>query len=84
MSHTHQSEIDKLTTDAQVRSFEGLCCPFCGVADLFVHPPGTQHWTGHRTWWTVGCDSRACNSCWKLDADTYESARGKILRAQPK
>jgi hypothetical protein len=84
----HQAAIDadagRLQTQALVASFTGLRCPFCGLADLFVHPPGTRHWTGTRTWWTVGCDSPRCNSCWTLNADTYEGVMSKIQHTQPK
>lgn len=83
---THQNEIDKDVVrrriEEQVRGFSGLRCPFCGIADLFVHPPGTIHCTGLRTWWTIGCDSSKCNSCWTLDVDTYDVAMEKIQHAQ--
>jgi hypothetical protein len=82
----HEAEIDKdalqRLLDARVLSFSGLRCPFCGDADLFVHAPGTGHWSGTRTWWTIGCDSRKCNSCWTLNEDTYEGAMVKIRHAQ--
>lgn len=66
----------------KVESFADFACPFCGEFDLFVHPPGTQCWAGERTWWTIGCDSRACNSCWNMDVDTYEGAIRKLTHAQ--
>lgn len=85
--NTHEFEIKKQAArqkfDDRVKSFEGLRCPFCGGTELFVHPPGTMHWTGMRTWWTVGCDARGCNSCWSLNEDTYDRAMEKIRFAQP-
>jgi hypothetical protein len=82
----HQAEIDKDASrrqlNALIRSFSGLRCPFCGDADLFVHAPGTRHWSSERTWWTVGCDSIRCNSCWTLNEDTYERVMAKIQYAQ--
>lgn len=82
---THQREIDKddsrLRLDALVLSFSGLRCPFCGDTDLFIHAPGTRYLLGARTWWTVGCDSHKCNSCWTLNGDTYEQVMGKIQYA---
>ena len=83
---THQAEIDndasRRQLDALVLSFSGLRCPFCGGADLFVYPPGTQHWSGKRKWWTVGCDSPHCNSCWTLNEDSYARVMAKIQYAQ--
>ena len=84
MSNAHQAAIDKDASErevaAHVASFAGLKCPFCGIADLFVHPPRVRFGLN---WWTVGCDSRTCNSCWSLSLDTYEQVMGKIQHAQP-
>lgn len=86
--HAHHQEIQqdepRLRMAAQVRSFADLQCPFCGCVDLFVYPPGTHHRTGVRTWWTIGCDSPRCNSCWTMNVDRYETAISKMEFAQPK
>ena len=59
-----------------------FACPFCGAFELFVHAPGTQHWSGPRTWWTIGCESRVCDSRWRMDVDTYAEAISKLSHAQ--
>lgn len=64
--------------DALVKSFEDFFCPFCRDFDLFAYPPRP----GGRNWWTIGCDSRKCNSCWRLEVDTYAEALSKIRKAQ--
>ena len=86
MSNAHQQAIEEEAKQRllkeQVQSFRAFECPFCNRRDLYAYPPGTRHWTGVRTWWTIGCESRACNSCWTLNADSYRQAWEKLSNAQ--
>lgn len=84
----HQAEINKdlkvQNTNAQIAEILKLKCPFCRSKSLYVHAPGTMHWTGVRTWWTVGCDSIVCSSSWTLEKDGYLGTINALKTAQPK
>jgi hypothetical protein len=91
MSHTHEFEIEKDSRRrqlaAKVDTLRALTCPFCKEKELFVYPPSDIDpelplWMNRR-WWTVGCQSRACDSSWRIEKDYYREVHNMLLHCQP-
>ena len=91
MSHSHEYEIEqdakRQILQEKVDGLLAMTCPFCGEKEIYVYPPSPPdpelpQWLTRR-WWTVGCQSRTCDSSWRIEKDHYHQVESMLSQAQP-